>query len=699
VSRLITVVVPVYRGLDDVVRCVSSVWRHLPSPATDLDVRLLIVDDASPEAELSAQLDRWAADPDVALTPVVLRNEVNRGFVASVNRALAATPDSDVVLLNADTVVTAGWLERLADAARPDDVGTVTPLTGFGSICTLPPAVRRRFDLDGPEPRIDDCAAFVLANSLHHRPRVIAGVGFCLYVTRRALDACGAFDEHAFGRGYGEEVDFCLRATRLGFAHVVEDATFVHHSGGGSFGIERAERMAAASQVLHQRYPFFRAANRHERLHDPLDQPFMALELALERRDEQRPHVLHLLHSPPSATGGTEKHLDALLRALEDEVDFSILYPVASAFVLRTRWRIEGRLVEREYLLPGAVKQVTTAHDEVAGAALATALDLFPVDAVHVQHLNGHSLAALQVLDGFDGPVVYSVRDGHLLCPLHSLLYRGTEPCGVPGDLDVCARCTEDEPTLDVARLVGYRSTAQDRIDRVDHWVFASQSIADHMSLIYQLDPDRVHLVPHGAIIDLDRRATTPDESLIFDEPLRLAFVGRGWAKKGMAAVNRLADHFAGRSVELHHFGGAKDPASPHVVAHGPYDNDLLPDLLQRAGVQVVLLPGPYAETFGHVMTEALVAGRPVIGARYGALGERIRATGAGWTIDPLDLDGTCALVEHLDVARDEVLRATRAAIEAPLTEVAATAGAYARLYRTRRPGGTPAGALAGAPR
>ena len=48
-------------------------------------------------------------------------------------------------------------------------------------------------------------------------------------------------------------------------------------------------------------------------------------------------------------------------------------------------------------------------------------------------------------------------------------------------------------------------------------------------------------------------------------------------------------------------------------------------------------------------MTEALAAGIPVIGARYGALGERIRANGCGWTIDPMDPDGIRVLIERLD--------------------------------------------------
>ncbi len=61
----------------------------------------------------------------------------------------------------------------------------------------------------------------------------------------------------------------------------------------------------------------------------------------------------------------------------------------------------------------------------------------------------------------------------------------------------------------------------------------------------------------------------------------------------------------------------------------------MLRDLLHQAGIQIVLLPGAYAETFGLVMTESLIAGIPVIGASFGALGERIRADGVGWTIDP----------------------------------------------------------------
>ena len=167
---------------------------------------------------------------------------------------------------------------------------------------------------------------------------------------------------------------------------------------------------------------------------------FAALELALDARDESRPHVLQITHSRLDATGGTEKYVAALLGTLDHEYDFSVLYPVESGFVLRTNWIVGGRRVEREFLLSGAANQVTRMNDEVAHAALLSALDLFDFDAVHIHNLIGHSLAPFDALADFDGPVVCSVHDLFLACPNFSLLYMKTRSVRDPrGSLGVRA--------------------------------------------------------------------------------------------------------------------------------------------------------------------------------------------------------------------------------------------------------------------
>ena len=686
----VTVIIPVYRGIDDVVRCLESVTRHASSVEVPFDV--LVIDDASPEEDVREYVSGFASE-SVDFPVTALRNAENLGFVKTVNIGLRRAP-GDVVILNADTAVTAGWLDRLAAVAAVPDVATVSPLTNHGSICTLPQSIIDAFDLEGSDPRIDECAAFVAQHSLRLFPEVISGVGFCMYTTRQALDLCGLLDEETFGLGYGEEVDFCLRATRLGLRHLVDDSTYVYHRGGGSFGDQQREGLARSSAILDERYPFFRPTNTRERANDPLSVPFAALELGLSERDDDRPHVLHVLHSPPGATGGTEKFVQSLMVALQDDVDFSVLFPVVSGFVLRTFWNVgSGSPTQHEFFLPGGPVQVTQVYDEAAGMALTMALEMFDFEAVHVHNLVGYSVAPLAALKRFRGPVVSSVHDLFLACPNFSLLYRKEEPCGIPDDLSYCERCLEviaESPmpgspmirNLSLAYLADFRATVDEHLDGVDHWVFATQSAADYFLRVYAPDPTRIEIIEHGSPIHLNRRRREPDEDLILDEPLRVAFVGLGWSKKGLGVVNELADAF-GDAIEIHHFGELKEPGAADLHAHGAYDNECLPELLHRAGIQIVLLPGPYAETFGIVMTEALVAGLPVIGARYGALGERIRSYGAGWTIDPMDPMGIRVLIERLDHCRDEIVRATRQVLAIPLHTVADTAHRYADLYRS----------------
>jgi GT2 family glycosyltransferase/glycosyltransferase involved in cell wall biosynthesis len=676
VSVPVTVIVPVYGGLDDVAACLRSVVRH----GADVPIEVLVIDDASPQPEVAVFVDQFG-EQEHPVPVRVMHNPQNVGFVRTVNRGLAATK-GDVVILNSDTQVTAGWLDRMVDAATGADIATVTPLTNFGSICTLPTPVIDAFDLAGEEPRIDECAAFVAQASLGLRPDVITGVGFCMLMRREAIDVLGGFDEETFGLGYGEEVDFCLRASRVGFRHVVEDSTFVYHHGGVSFGEGRSLGLARGSALLHGRYGFFRPANRRERVENPLAVPFAALELALETRDPARRQVLHILHSSPGALGGTEKHLRSLIEALRGEYDASILFPVESGFVLRTMWfRGDGPPVEREMLFPGAPGRVDKLVDDVAAETLRAVLDVDRYDAVHIHNLINHSLAPLHALEDFDGQVVCSVRDLYLACPNHWLLFRNQVACGVPEDLDVCAACLPSTRGMTREDLEAFRAAVGDHIDVVDHWVFASQSAADYLLRAYDLDPARIDLIQHGAIIDVDRSRPPLDPGLVLDEPLRLGFVGMGWPKKGLDVVNRLADRLAGTSIEIHHFGKLRADPSPRIHVHGPYDNEVLPELLDLSGIQVVLLPAPYAETFGHVLTEAFVAGRPVIGTSYGALAERIRATGAGWTVDPDDPESVEALVRALDRHRPEILRAAEAAHALELRPVSATAQRYADLY------------------
>ena len=197
------------------------------------------------------------------------------------------------------------------------------------------------------------------------------------------------------------------------------------------------------------------------------------------------------------------------------------------------------------------------------------ALDLFDFDAVHIHNIKGQSLAPLEVLAGFDGPVLCSVHDLFLACPNFSLLYRKVEPCGIPDDLSFCARCLPETDGRSLDDLEAFRAVVSAGAPRIDRWVLPSQSAADYLQRAYELDPARVEIIEHGSVIRLGRRTKEPDEQLLRDEPLRVAFVGLGWSKKGLDA-NQLADAFGDPSVEMHHFGPLKEPAPPPTAHARP---------------------------------------------------------------------------------------------------------------------------------
>jgi hypothetical protein len=193
-----------------------------------------------------------------------------------------------------------------------------------------------------------------------------------------------------------------------------------------------------------------------------------------------------------------------------------------------------------DFLLPGTVRAVTSLHDPGAAEALGMALDLFDIDAVHIHNIKGQSLAPLHVLRDFDGPVVCSVHDLYLACPHYSLLYRDADPCGIPDDLAVCGRCLPETEDRSLDQLEAFRATVAAGVARVDRWVLPSQSAADYLLRAYDVDPGGSR---SSSTLTIDRAGRWLDEGLVLDEPLR--WRSSGWAKKGLGAVNHLAEALA----------------------------------------------------------------------------------------------------------------------------------------------------------
>lgn len=194
----VDVIVPVYNGYEATLRCLHSVLNS----RNETPFELIVINDASTDTALSAKLYELAGKEWFTL----LENEENKGFVATVNRGMRLHPERDALLLNADTQVSGNWLDRLrAHAQKGTRVGSVTPLSNNAGICSYPAFLQN----NAPVENADALAAKSNAGMSCELP---TAVGFCMYIPRACLQETGYFDEETFGRGYGEENDFCLRA-------------------------------------------------------------------------------------------------------------------------------------------------------------------------------------------------------------------------------------------------------------------------------------------------------------------------------------------------------------------------------------------------------------------------------------------------------------------------------------------------------
>ncbi len=219
------IIVPVFNALEQLEACLRSISRSVPT-----DTQVLLIDDASTDKRVLPLLQSWVNDAKSYRRLLV--NEINEGFVATVNHGMRLA-GTDVVLLNSDTEVTSGWLRCLADCLASDPlIATATPWSNNGEIVSIPV-----FCVANPAPANPDAIASVItACGRPGYPEMPTAVGFCMAISLRAIKLVGLFDEDTFGRGYGEENDFCQRAEQAGLRNVLCDDAYVVHHGGASFG-------------------------------------------------------------------------------------------------------------------------------------------------------------------------------------------------------------------------------------------------------------------------------------------------------------------------------------------------------------------------------------------------------------------------------------------------------------------------------
>jgi len=246
----------VYNGEEFVGPCLSSLARLKPGVHI---ADVLVLDDASPAPGWSDRCRELAADLGFGYYRTPRNLGIPRNMNLGMLRAVDAGYDA-VILLNSDTIVPSNLIPTLIRPLIEDSsISSATAWSNNSSVYSL-------FNSDpdhlNEDPGIIDWLSERLDEEFDGQAIPIpSGVGFCMAIPTAMVNEVGLMDP-VFGRGYSEEIDWCLRSHAMGYQSVLAPSCFVYHAGSGITKVEGlvgdGDHIVHAHQaIIDQRYPLY----------------------------------------------------------------------------------------------------------------------------------------------------------------------------------------------------------------------------------------------------------------------------------------------------------------------------------------------------------------------------------------------------------------------------------------------------------
>lgn len=247
----------------------------------------------------------------------------------------------------------------------------------------------------------------------------------------------------------------------------------------------------------------------------------------------------------------------------------------------------------------------------------------------------------------------FHLHDFHAVCPAFTLVNPQGRYCGVPA-LDACRSCLPMNAANSLglgqgADMERWREGWAQLLLAADQVTAFSEASARILARAYpELMPRiRIRVKPHEP--SLRRlRAIAPGGSAI----LKIGVVGNISRAKGadiVAGIVALARERA-LPVQVVVVGTLQIscPQSAHLVIHGPFHADELPDLMEQYGIDVCLMPSVCPETYSYVTDEIMAMGLPIAVFDIGAPAERVARYALGQVMTEVSADAALADIMRL---------------------------------------------------
>ena len=625
-QQIIDVIVPIYNGLEYFDALFGSIER------TRMSYRLILVDDHSPDERVKDYLEQYAAGRE---NVVLMRNEVNVGFVRSVNRALEFA-EHHVALVNTDVEVPDEWLERLMFPILMDSkVATTTPFTTCGTICSFPDFCKDNQIFEGMALwQVDE--AFRKIRPLY--PSMPTGVGFCMGMNIQAVREIGVLDADTFGKGYGEENDWCQRAIEAGYRNVHVDNLFVYHKHGGSFPSEEKMKLLEHNRKeLVKKHPDYDRDTASYCRKDPLRTVRLYVQMHLLNQKLDVPTIVAFDHI--LGGGATEYLKEKKKSALTDGYRFITI--TFDFYTGRYYLNYEYRQYNFEFYdnkLEGLFDNILRI-DEIWINELVTYQYLYQTLDDIVKLKRKHQ-AFLKML----------LHDFFCMCPAINLLDENGIYCKGACE-DKCNKCiplNKSNACLEFESGTIWRQKWCGFLQQCDEIRAFSDDTARLFRKVYP-EVCHVRVIPHTPhyLLPLHKYAKST-------ETFNIGLLGVLSYKKGLDIVRSMISYIEENhmNIRIKLLGVVDEEIDSPIFSYtGRYTREQLPKLTLQEDIDMFFIPSIWPETFSYTTSEIISMNMPLAVFDLGAPADRVKRYEKGVIIT--DTDAETIVSEMLSFAKN----------------------------------------------
>jgi GT2 family glycosyltransferase len=611
----IDILIPIYNGKQFLTPLLESILRN-----TTVPFRLIIANDKSTDPLIAKLLLAFKTNnPNNEI--ILVENKENLGFVRTINKLVAMT-QNHFVILNSDTEVPPNWLERLMAPILADPmIASTTPFTNAGAISSFPNFIEDNPIFENLDVTTLD-SFFQFVDFDKNFVEVPTGVGFCMGINKTVQQQIGMFDQ-IFGKGYGEENDWCMRAIHAGYKNIIVPNLFVYHKHGGSFNNNEKKILAEQNlDILKKIHPDYASLVADFVRKDPLRDLRNILKIKIQAS----------LHPPRLVLDHTQegRPSDFITTLVENE-----------------KLTVISTTMQRNYFLKfkGRNLEESTFTLDKNSQGIERVIQMLNISEIIINQIGGFP-RPLELVDFIVKlkqnnqalKITYIVHDYFCVCPIYKLLDYQVKFCDVPADLQTCGKCLANNPLIKT--LVPQVHIQHPNLP-MSLWreKFGALLACSSEIICFSTSSRQILQKAYPGLQDDLFQFLAQDTALIkpveihkSTERLDIAILGNLTVAKGANVITSLASYidYHNLDIKLHIFGETPEPFSNYelfksTLKHGRYIEAELSGLMEENKIDLVLVPSIFPEPYSFTTEAAIKMHLPVAVFNMGAQLEHIR--------------------------------------------------------------------------